>query len=115
MPSLQKAINKGMTAVCINNLKQMQYDYSMYVDDNNDILVRNFQGGVIGTGTTEENIKNTSLIYSYVGHPQVYKCPSDPVPASFEAAHAAIKSYGSNGYLNDGQTYSIERLNGKQI
>lgn len=109
MPSLSKARAKSLSAVCISQLKQLQYAYTMYTDDNDEELVRNFNGGVIGTGNTEANIESTSLIFPYLGAAAVFKCPADPVPASVEAAHA-VKSYGCNGYLNDNQSYSITKL-----
>lgn len=110
LPSLQAARAKGLNAVCMSNLKQLQYGYTMYVDDNNENLCKNYSGGVIGIGSTDtQSIINTSLIYNYVGDYRVYKCPSDPVPQSVEANHA-IKSYGFNGYLNDNQTYSVTTL-----
>jgi len=109
MPSLSKARAKGLTAVCLSQTKQLQYAYTMYSDDHDEYFCRNYSGGVIGTGTTKENIESTSLIFPYLGTADVFKCPADPVPASVQARHA-VKSYGVNAYLNDGKSYSIQRI-----
>ena len=103
MPSLHKTREKGFSTVCINNLKQMQYACTIYVDDNDGLLARKYAGGVIGEGNTEQKIMNTSLIFPYLNTTKPYKCPSDPVPASVERNHA-VKSYGYNAYLNDNKS-----------
>ena len=109
MPSLSKTRRVGQKAVCVNNLKQLQYAYTLYTDVNNGELARNYNGGIIGQGSSVEKIKEYSLIYRYLDAHRVYKCPGDPVPASVQARHAN-KSYGFNAYLNDGKNYSITKL-----
>ena len=39
LPALSKAKQRGMTATCLNNLKQLALGWVMYSDDNNDRLV----------------------------------------------------------------------------
>src|SRR5436190_21181173 len=41
LPALSKAKLKGQQTVCINNLKQLQLCWHMYLDDSNDELVSN--------------------------------------------------------------------------
>ena len=41
LPVLDKAKQRAQTADCLNNMKQLQASYRMYVDDNNDYLPPN--------------------------------------------------------------------------
>src|SRR5580658_523600 len=41
LPALGKAKQRAQTTSCLNNLKQLQLSYRMYVDDNNDYLPPN--------------------------------------------------------------------------
>ena len=39
LPALAKAKQRGMTAACLSNVKQLALGWIMYADDNNDLLV----------------------------------------------------------------------------
>jgi prepilin-type N-terminal cleavage/methylation domain-containing protein len=41
LPARSRAKGKAQSVACLNNLKQLQLGWSMYVDDNNDWLVPN--------------------------------------------------------------------------
>src|SRR5580704_7876407 len=45
LPALAKAKAKAKQIQCLNNMKQLQICYVMYVNDNNDQLPLNFVGG----------------------------------------------------------------------
>jgi len=38
LPTLSRAKSKGQAIVCLSNLKQLQWAWQMYTDDNNDIM-----------------------------------------------------------------------------
>src|SRR5438445_11932154 len=42
LPALTKAKERAHTTSCLNNLKQLTVCWTMYPDDNNDVLVRNW-------------------------------------------------------------------------
>src|ERR1700743_3025680 len=49
MPVLNRAKQRAQTAYCLNNMKQLQIAYLMYVHDNNDTLPYCALGGFWGT------------------------------------------------------------------
>src|SRR5262245_37100384 len=55
LPVLSQAKSRAATAVCLNNLKQLQVCWHLYTGDNNDLLVPNNTvmnggGGIIAQG-----------------------------------------------------------------
>src|SRR5687767_13965690 len=71
LPALSKAKAKAGTTKCVNNMKQLQVCWQMYVDDNQDIVLPNNPGGVPGFPGMEawiygdvRNETNTSKIES---------------------------------------------------
>lgn len=102
LPALSKAKAKAQGIQCISNLRQLQVAWVNYSGDNNDKLVLNGglsclvtfatdpgaqPGGqksqwVYGTMDTMPSATNMTLIqigllYPYVNHLGVYKCPAD--------------------------------------
>jgi prepilin-type N-terminal cleavage/methylation domain-containing protein/prepilin-type processing-associated H-X9-DG protein len=51
LPALARAKAKAKTTQCLNNMKQLQLCWHMYVDDNNDHLPPNGASGLPGPGT----------------------------------------------------------------
>src|SRR5437868_14696067 len=47
LPALAKAKTKAEGIRCLNNLKQLQYAYSMYSGDNNNVFVPNIGGFIV--------------------------------------------------------------------
>jgi prepilin-type N-terminal cleavage/methylation domain-containing protein/prepilin-type processing-associated H-X9-DG protein len=90
LPALAKAKEKAQTAKCLNNMKQLQLCYQMYVGDNSDGLPRNVSstttdtsdtsgswiGGNAQTDTTTINIQQ-GLLFQYNQSAAIYVCPSD--------------------------------------
>ena len=93
LPALSGAKEKGRQTYCLNNLKQLQTGWLMYLNDNADALPLNKISGpamsidaestadswVIGNAQlhgTPANIQSGS-IFRYVGGLGVYHCPSD--------------------------------------
>jgi len=112
MPVLDKAKQRALTAECLNNMKQLQTCYRMYVDDNNDFLPLNAVGGIvngINSWITNSTVQTTVLfdgirsgvLYQYNQSDKIYRCPADlrtiATPAT-EVLKARIE-YGSPGIV----------------
>src|SRR5262249_8384100 len=98
LPTLSKTKEKAQGLACGNNIKQLSFAWTLYADDNNDLLVNNH--GVPQTLALRQNWANnvddwmasddnTNIFYltdSKLGpfanrSYKIYKCPSDRVPA----------------------------------
>ena len=88
MPVLDKAKIRAQTAYCLNNMKQLQICYIMYVDDNKDNLPMN--GGTIQASesgswanqsdaqadATPNNLMKCAF-YQYNNQVKIYQCPAN--------------------------------------
>ena len=115
LPALAKAKAKAQSIACINNLKQLQLGWHMYVDDNHDALPLNiaepdingmFKEGagswVVGnaqTDTTTSNIQSGSL-FKCVNSVGVYRCPADKSTVGGQTGLLRTRSYALNFWLN---------------
>ena len=91
LPALAKAKATAKKATCINNFKQLQICYRMYVDDNNDYLPLNNIGSGAGVASWisyatagasaqfDYNTKNiqTATLYPYNQNAKIYLCPAN--------------------------------------
>jgi prepilin-type N-terminal cleavage/methylation domain-containing protein/prepilin-type processing-associated H-X9-DG protein len=108
LPVLDKARQRGLMASCLNNMKQLQTAYRMYVDDNNDWLPWNGVGGIgggVNSWITNNNDQTTVLVdgmrygalYQYNQSVKIYECPANqrllPTPTGTEALQARTE-YG---------------------
>jgi prepilin-type N-terminal cleavage/methylation domain-containing protein/prepilin-type processing-associated H-X9-DG protein len=99
LPALSKAKSRAEAAQCANNIKQLSLAWSLYPDDNDNLLVNNHgkpettarrQTWANNVEDWTANDDNTNLIYltdsklgPYVNRSAaVYKCPSDKAPAA---------------------------------
>jgi len=130
LPVLGKAKQRSQTAACLNNMKQLQVCYQMYVEDNNDYLPPNEAlldldvSWVLGdaqTDVTTTNIQN-GLIFRYNQQVKIYVCPANtlmisdgiggPVPqtrtCSFDFALGGYTppSLAAGGPAHGGGTYN---------
>ena len=90
LPVLNRARARAQTAYCLNNMKQLQLCYVMYVQDNNDFLApNNGQANQAGTNTwagqseantdvTTANLQ-TGLFWQYDKSVGIYVCPANTV------------------------------------
>ena len=115
LPALSGAKTKAQTVGCLNNIRQLALAWSLYADENNDLLVnnhgidqtraerQNWVNNVMDWGTAEEN---TNLAYLISGkltpmlslNTAVYKCPSDRALA---ANGPRTRSYSMNSLVGN--------------
>jgi len=119
LPALGKAKQKAQGISCMNNLKQLQLGWMIYVDDNQDRLVP--VGGVpdlvvsvnptfaalkpqwvfgrvdAGSSATNTWFLENGLLYPYVKTTKIYKCPADPNTYN---GTPTIRSMAMNCWLN---------------
>jgi prepilin-type N-terminal cleavage/methylation domain-containing protein/prepilin-type processing-associated H-X9-DG protein len=89
LPVLSRAKNRGLMISCLNNMKEMQICWHMYVLDNNDHLPLNFVSGggalsnswVIGDAQTDFDTKNIQhgVLFQYNQQVKIYQCPANPI------------------------------------
>ncbi len=97
LPALGSAKEKGRRMFCINNLRQVSLSAMLYADDDQDRFPR-FAPGPAGTRNWPD------LVFSYLGNPKSFKCPSDTNnPPTFGSGSArpgdaAPRSYIMNGW-----------------
>ena len=111
LSALSKAKAKAQGIACLNNARQLQLGWTMYVNDNNDGLPLNINAGsppsgkpgswVLGsaqTDTTASNIKS-GVLFDYVNGVDVYRCPGDRSTVK-GAGTRRLRSYSLNVWLN---------------
>ena len=115
LPSLSRAKLSAQQTACLNNLHQLQTGWMVYVDEHDNTMPLNdnritslspnsstTNAWVAGDAsvTADPAYIQHGTIYPYVGHPDVYHCPSD---------HSLIK----DGTLPRTRSYSLDYyLNG---
>lgn len=94
LPALSKAKAKAHAVSCVNNLRQLQYGWTMYADDNDDLLTapgnsRAEENAWVGgwldfNGSNRDNYDKSQLVdprfakfAPYISNADVYKCPAD--------------------------------------
>ena len=106
LPALGKAKQRAQTTSCLNNLKQLQLCYRMYVDDNNDFLPPNEAipnldtSWVLGNAQTDVTTTNLQkgLIFHYNQNAKIYVCPANPL----------LISDGTGGSVPQTRTCSVD-------
>jgi prepilin-type N-terminal cleavage/methylation domain-containing protein/prepilin-type processing-associated H-X9-DG protein len=113
LPALNKAKVKAQAAVCMNNLKQLQLGWTLYVDDSNDVLPPNINhpvaGGpagmpgswVMGNTQLDTNTSNImrGVLFPFVKASEVYRCPGDK-STSRQSRMPQNRSYSMSCWLN---------------
>ncbi len=114
LPVLSRAKRKAQQTNCLINLQQLQVGWLMYVHEQNDALPLNAQAAtsfsgnasttnswVVGDATYSADLSyiKQGTIYSYVGHPGVYHCPSDKSLVNGSRV-LRTRSYSLDYYLN---------------
>jgi prepilin-type N-terminal cleavage/methylation domain-containing protein/prepilin-type processing-associated H-X9-DG protein len=114
LPSLARAKAKAQQTACLNNLRQLQMAWTMYVGDNANVMPLNAQAQtsysynvstsnswVTGDATYSADLSYIELgtIYPYLAQPGVYHCPSDFSTVTGSNVLRS-RSYSLNFYLN---------------
>jgi prepilin-type N-terminal cleavage/methylation domain-containing protein/prepilin-type processing-associated H-X9-DG protein len=118
LPVLAKTKGQAQSVSCLNNLKQLQAGWLMYVHANNDALppnnsvkigfvqtsVSNEWGDswVWGNAKTDTNSANIEhgILFPEVGSAAVYHCPADTSTVTSRPDPHRFRSYSANGWLN---------------
>src|SRR5215469_950300 len=121
LPALSKAKLKAERVKCLSNLRQLQFAWIMFADDNNDNVVPNFDqsqnsidGWVKGimkwdfppSASWPDNYDVTNLSTSALGpycsrQTGIYKCPGDKVDA---AKGPRVRSVSMNAFVGGSST-----------
>ncbi|MGA2864963.1 MAG: prepilin-type N-terminal cleavage/methylation domain-containing protein [Verrucomicrobiota bacterium] len=119
LPALSRAKMKANGISCMNNLKQLQMAWFMYVHDNRDCLPGVTGGEYAGSDTwvsgwldfDNAHADNTNTLYltdarfsqigPYVKSPAVYRCPADHSLAPFGSQLLPrVRSMSMNCWMN---------------
>ncbi len=127
LPALSKAKAKATGIACMSNTKQLALCWTMYANDHNDTLVKNWLnstnawiGGNVAAmpgATNKLDIMNGRL-YVYNSSVDIYRCPADKLlPASLRNVPALrstprVRSYSMSGRMGgadalDSQRYGV--------
>lgn len=106
LPALSKAKQKAQSSKCLNNEKQLQTAWALYVDDDNDLIPPSGSGSPATNQSwcagnfmanppdqTNLDLLKTSLMGSYAGNTGIYKCPGD--------LSDTVRSYSENWAMNN--------------
>src|SRR5439155_20363179 len=119
LPALSRAKARAQAIVCLNNLKQLQLAWTMYVEDNNEWLVPNnppsYGGRTLSTwakgdirygkpdGTNIDYLiaRREGSLGPYLKTYQVFKCPPDKSLTKLDdgKSHPRVRSYSMNGAM----------------
>src|SRR2546426_11878356 len=120
LPVLGRAKAKAQAIVCLNNLKQLQLAWIMYVEDHNDWLVPNNPVLIPGPNTASSwalgdirygNPDGTNIDYligeregslgPYVKTSKIFKCPNDRSVTKLADgnSYTRVRSYSMNGFM----------------
>jgi prepilin-type N-terminal cleavage/methylation domain-containing protein/prepilin-type processing-associated H-X9-DG protein len=116
LPALSRAKAKAQGISCLNNLKQLQLAYAMYVGDNNSKLANNdvgspstsagpnswIQGNVQNWTIDYDNNILTGVLYNYNKSAAIYRCPASRafVPRAGVVTVPHHRSYAISVQLN---------------
>jgi prepilin-type N-terminal cleavage/methylation domain-containing protein/prepilin-type processing-associated H-X9-DG protein len=115
LPALARAKTKAQSISCVNNLKQLDLGWQMYIDDHQDALPPNIVGDpngvyqslpgswVVGNAKVNTTVSEIEIgvIYSYAKNSGVYHCPADKSTLQGSRSNPRARSYSSDAWLND--------------
>ncbi len=109
LPALSKAKTKAQGAACLNNAKQLQLGWQMYVDDNGEVMPPSSGRGDPGIGgwvREDSRMPNaltnieSGVLFPFVRGAGAYSCPADRTATQRKLKRALSRSYSINGQLN---------------
>ena len=119
LPALAKAKTKAQGIMCLSNGKQMTLAWLLFIDDNNDTVPGNYDGGtgvnntnktwVIGwldNSTFRQDNTNTFYLTAaqlgkYATAVGIYKCPADKSLSNKNKGVPRVRSISMNGYIGE--------------
>jgi prepilin-type N-terminal cleavage/methylation domain-containing protein/prepilin-type processing-associated H-X9-DG protein len=116
LPALSRTKLKAQQTTCLNNLRQLQVGWLTYVHEQNDVMPLNAQAQtsyspnasttnswVTGDATYSADLSyiTKGTLFSSVGNPAVYHCPSDRSLVNGSTV-LRTRSYSLDYYLNGG-------------
>jgi general secretion pathway protein G len=109
LPALNRAKARAQAMTCLNNLKQLQTGWCMYVDDNNDWLPpsisvggRNVAGSwTLGNATKDLTATNLAagVLFHYHNSARIYRCPADQSKVTGNPNASRTRSYSMSAWL----------------
>jgi prepilin-type N-terminal cleavage/methylation domain-containing protein/prepilin-type processing-associated H-X9-DG protein len=127
LPTLRNARGRALNTVCVANFRQLTAAWLSFADDNGGRLVSAFyfQAGQVNSnawvrGSMDDDTREyppvqpgvrdstnvlglrLGALYSYVGAPEVYRCPADP---SRVDGVPRVRSYALNGWMGGTHVY----------
>jgi prepilin-type N-terminal cleavage/methylation domain-containing protein/prepilin-type processing-associated H-X9-DG protein len=122
LPALGRAKVKAQSAQCLSNLKQLNYAWTMYSGDANEILVPNWLAdsrawidGTLGSVFTYPGATNIAelkkgLLYPYNPSIGVYKCPTATRgPTTLRPNNAICRNYSLEGRMGGANDIQASR------
>jgi len=118
LPTLGRAKGTAQSASCLNNLKQLQLGWLMYVQENNDDVPPNISRKigldqvnvalsprvpwVLGNAKLDTNTANITagVLFSFVGSAAAYRCPADKSTVRTHPSLRRTRSYSIPGWFN---------------
>ena len=116
LPALSKAKVKAQAISCMSNYRQLQFCWTMYVQDNNDLLPLNERitgsgragqsaapnSWVAGNAWTDLNTSNieSGTLFSYNKSVGIYKCPADRSTVRDLGQTPRVRSASLNMFMN---------------
>jgi prepilin-type N-terminal cleavage/methylation domain-containing protein/prepilin-type processing-associated H-X9-DG protein len=116
LPTLSRAKSKGQQTACLNNVRQLQLAWAMYLGDHDNTLPENKMTGlgllgcvsttnswVVGNTQATDDLSYIRMgsIFPYTPNPGVYRCPADRSTV-FGTGTPRTRSYSMDAYLNGG-------------
>lgn len=117
LPALNSARERGRSASCVNNMKQISLGVRMYLDDNGNVIwirtaTDEYTSSYLSSLAYGHYTGSSLSISSYID-PQSVRCPSTAgmEPPAYGSTIATIKTYDGGGYAvpySNVGTHSIE-------
>jgi prepilin-type N-terminal cleavage/methylation domain-containing protein/prepilin-type processing-associated H-X9-DG protein len=116
LPALLGAKAKGTQVACLNNLRQLQTAWTMYVGDHNNVMPENKMTGIglLGCASTsnswvtgnaqasaDPSFITSGSLYPYAPNAAIFHCPADR-SSIFDGSATRTRSYSMDAYLNGG-------------
>jgi prepilin-type N-terminal cleavage/methylation domain-containing protein len=138
LPALRSGQQKGRSAFCMNNFRQLTLGWHLYADDNNDIFAKNYGVPDLSDGSQDwwpcwvagrlspmeapvfhPEATNTSLLVPglagsigpYVKNARVYRCPSDKSTITISGrSHERVRSVSMNSFIGNSAIIQVSQV-----